>query len=60
MQIIIFENSTGGVSIITPVLNLGKTIEEIAAKSVPTGAAFEIVDDSVIDKSVPIELLRWI
>ena len=60
MQIIIFKNSIGGVSIITPVLNLGKTIEEIAAKSVPTGAAFEIVDDSVIDKSVPIELLRWV
>ncbi len=60
MQIIIYENSVGGVGIITPVLNIGKAIEEIAAKSVPTGAAFEIVDDSIIDKSIPIELLRWV
>lgn len=43
MNRIIYSNSEGGVSIIIPVPECGLTIEEIAAKDVPQGAAFEIV-----------------
>ena len=42
-QRIIYQNDNGGVSIITPNLEFG-TIEEIAAKDVPTGKPYKIVD----------------
>lgn len=60
MQVIIYDNGVNGVGIITPVLNNGKTIEEIAAKSVPTGADFEIVDDSTISTDIPNEFMEWV
>ena len=47
-QKIIFENEDGGVSVLTPSENCGLSIAEIAAKDVPAGAAYEIVDESVI------------
>ena len=40
---IIYQNDEGGVSIIAPNLEFG-TIEEIAAKDVPTGKPYKIVD----------------
>lgn len=40
---IIYQNDEGGVAIIVPV-ECGLTIEEIAAKDVPTGASYKIVD----------------
>lgn len=40
---IVFQNDDGGVSIIIPA-DCGLTIEEIAAKDVPTGKPFSIVD----------------
>ena len=46
-QRIIFPNDEGGVSVIIPA-DCGLTIEEIAAKDVPTGKQFEIVDVSDI------------
>ena len=46
-QRIIYENDEGGVSIIVPA-DCGLTIEEIAAKDVPAGKPFEIVDVSEI------------
>jgi ribosomal protein S12 len=42
-QRIIYQNDTGGVSIIVP-CDCGLTIEEIAAKDVPTGVPYKIVD----------------
>ena len=42
-QRIIYQNETGGVVIIVP-CDCGLTIEEIAAKDVPTGVPYKIVD----------------
>jgi hypothetical protein len=44
---IIYQNDEGGISIIVPA-ECGLTIEEIAAKDVPTGKAYNIVDVSEI------------
>ena len=41
---IIYPNDEGGVSIIVPSDSCGLTVEEIAAKDVPTGKAYQIVD----------------
>ena len=46
MTRIIYTNNDGGVSIIIPAGEL--SIEEVAAKDVPAGVAFEIVEDSAI------------
>ena len=40
---IIYQNDEGGVSVIIP-CECGLTIEEIAAKDVPTGLPYKIVD----------------
>ena len=45
---IVYENDEGGISIIVPAEECGLTIEEIAAKDVPTGKAYNIVDVSEI------------
>ena len=42
-QRIIYQNDDGGVAIIIP-CDCGLTIEQIAAKDVPTGKAYKIVD----------------
>jgi hypothetical protein len=41
---IIYPNDEVGVAIIIPALECGLTIEEIAAKDVPTGKPYKIVD----------------
>ncbi|CAB4141644.1 hypothetical protein UFOVP420_23 [uncultured Caudovirales phage] len=43
-QRIIFPNDDGGVSVIVPAAECGLTIEEIAAKDVPAGKPYKIVD----------------
>jgi len=43
-QLIIYPNDTGGVCILTTALECGLTIEEIAAKDVPAGKPYKIVD----------------
>ena len=45
---IIYPNDEGGVSVIVPAPECGLTIEEIAAKDVPAGKPFKIVDVSDI------------
>lgn len=45
---IIYKNLEGGVSVIIPTLDCGLTIEEIAAKDVPTGVSYKIVLDTDI------------
>ena len=44
---IIYQNDAGGVAIIIP-CECGLTIEQIAAKDVPTGKPYKIVDVSEI------------
>ena len=43
-QRIIYPNDDGGVSIVIPAPECGLSIEEIAAKDVPAGKAYKIVD----------------
>ena len=45
---IIYPTSDGGVAVIVPAPECGLTIEEIAAKDVPAGKQFKIVDVSDI------------
>lgn len=45
-QRIIYPNDFGGVSIIVPAQEFGLTIEEIAAKDVPAGKPYKIIDVS--------------
>ena len=45
---IIYKNQSGGVSVIIPAADSGLTIEQIAAKDVPTGLPYKIVDMSDI------------
>lgn len=45
---IIYKKSDGTVSIIIPVSNETRTVDEIAKKDVPTGFAYKIVDDDFI------------
>jgi hypothetical protein len=47
-QRIIYPNDDGGVSILIPAAECGLTIEEIAAKDVPTGKPYKVVDVSDI------------
>jgi hypothetical protein len=46
-QRIIYQNDKGGVAVLIPA-DCGLTIEEIAAKDVPTGNPYKIVDVSEI------------
>jgi hypothetical protein len=43
-QRIIYPNDDGGVSVIVPAPECGLTIEEIAAKDVPAGKPYKIVE----------------
>ena len=43
---VIFPNDEGGVSVLTPVLNCGLTLEEIIAKDVPAGKPHQVIDRS--------------
>jgi hypothetical protein len=43
-QRIIYPTDDGGVAVIVPSSNCGLTIEQIAAKDVPAGKPYEIVD----------------
>lgn len=45
---IVYQNDEGGISIIVPAEECGLTIEEIAAKDVPAGKIYNIVDVSEI------------
>jgi hypothetical protein len=44
MKRIIYQTNEGGVAVIIPAPDCGLTIEEIAAKDVPVGKPYEIVD----------------
>jgi hypothetical protein len=48
MKLIIYPNDTGGICILTPASECGLTIEEIAAKDVPAGKPYKIIDSADI------------
>ena len=50
MSRIIYETEDGGVAVIVPAPEylLTNTIEQLAAKDVPAGATYEIVEDDVV------------
>jgi hypothetical protein len=48
MDRIIYQNDNGGVAVIIPAPNSGLTIEQIAAKDVPTGKPYKIINVSDI------------
>ena len=48
MKRIIYPTDDGGVAVIVPAAECGLTIEEIAAKDVPEGKPYKIVDVSEI------------
>ena len=43
-NVIIFTNAQGGTTVVYPAPNCGLTIQEIAAKDVPVGKPYKIVD----------------
>jgi hypothetical protein len=45
---ILYPTDDGGVAVIVPAAECGLSIEEIAAKDVPQGKPYEIVEDSEI------------
>jgi|2_EtaG_2_1085320.scaffolds.fasta_scaffold40157_2 hypothetical protein len=47
-KIILFKNDEGGVSVMNPSKNHGRTVEEIAEKDVPDGKPYVIVDESIM------------
>jgi ribosomal protein S12 len=47
-QRIIYPNNEGGVVVLVPAPECGLTIEQIAAKDVPAGVSYKIVDVSEI------------
>jgi hypothetical protein len=46
MKLIIYSDDNGGVVILTPAPECERTIEEIAAKDVPAGAPYKIINAS--------------
>jgi hypothetical protein len=48
MKLIIYQNTNGGVSILTPAPECDLSIEEVARKDVPAGVPYQIVDETDI------------
>lgn len=48
MQVIVFPNDIGGVSVIIPASEFANQIEAVAQKDVPAGRPWRIVDDSTL------------
>jgi len=47
-KVIIYPNASGGLVLVIPALDCGLTIEQIAAKDVPTGVPYKILDKNEI------------
>lgn len=50
-QKIIYPNDFGGVAVMTPILESGLTVEQIALKDVPAGKPFLIIDDTALPET---------
>lgn len=48
---IIYKTEEGGVAIVSPSKNCGRTIEEIAKKDVPYGRPYKILDADVVNSN---------
>jgi hypothetical protein len=48
MKLIIYPNDNGGICILTPAPECGLSLQEIAAKDVPAGKPWRIVNDTDI------------
>lgn len=48
MQVILFQNDNGGVSVITPAQEYIEQINEVAQKDVPEGKPWRIVDSNTL------------
>ncbi|MFY7832041.1 MAG: hypothetical protein ACOVVP_09820 [Pseudanabaena sp.] len=61
MQVIVFENDNGGVSVMTPILGSGLTIEEISSKDISLlngePRPYSIIDDSELPDRIHRD--RW-
>lgn len=49
-RIIYIEPEDGGVSVVYPIEDCNKSLEEVAKKAVPDGTAYTIVDASTVPK----------
>lgn len=59
MQVIIFPQESGGVSVITPAPEYAGQIEAVAAKDVPAGKAWRIIDASELPSRDTRDRWRW-
>ena len=59
MQVIIFPNDNGGVSVIYPALQFSDQIEAIAAKDVPDGKPWRIIDSDDLPAKEARNRWRW-
>jgi len=58
-RLVIYPNDAGGITVLHPILESGRTVEEIAATCVPTGTPFRYIirndlpkdDDGSYDRS---------
>jgi hypothetical protein len=55
-EVIIYEQGDGTIAVVMPAPNSGLTIEQVAAKDIPAGARWRIVDDL---PDAPQEQWRW-
>jgi len=60
MQVIIFPNDNSGVAVIIPAPEFADQIEVVAAKDVPSGKPFRIVDDSELPSRDVRDRWLWI
>lgn len=59
MQVVIFPNDNGGVSVITPAPEFADQVEAVATKDVPTGKPWRIVDDGTLPPRETREQWLW-
>lgn len=59
MQVIIFPQDNGGVSVIYPAPEYADQIEAVAAKDVPVGKAWRILDTSQLPPAAARDRWRW-
>jgi hypothetical protein len=60
MQVIIFpQDDNGGVAVIIPAPEFADQIEAVAAKDVPAGKPFRIIDDSELPSRDNRDRWRW-
>ena len=59
MQVIIFPQDNGGVSVIYPAPEYADQIEAVAAKDVPAGKAHRIIDASALPSRDSRDNWRW-